>query len=133
MLICLLVTLVVCHMLHTAKVISRHINICNLLLFTFQNSCRNQIPSITFYCNQMLYSVFKKPCHGIYFIFLAGVCLVSQQPPKMDSYPFWKHVAQVILTTKCLKMYVATVNAIIYVCRSVLHIGIAVLTFIYCK
>src|SRR5882762_2123370 len=59
--------------------------------------------------------------------FLASVCAFSQQPPKMDSCPFWTHVAPVILTKKCLRMDVATVNAIIYVCRSVLHMGVAVL------
>ena len=65
-----------------------------------------------------------------YVFFLAGVCSVSRQPPKMDSYPFRTRVAPVILTIKCLGMDVATVNVIFHVCRSVLHIGIAVLIFI---
>jgi len=69
--------------------------------------------------NWLFYSVFKKPCHGMFF-FLAGVFVVSQQPPKMDSYPFRTCVAPVILMTKCLGMDVVTMNAIFYVCRSVL-------------
>src|SRR5882762_8534890 len=51
----------------------------------------------------------------------------------MDSYLFWTCVAPVILTKKCLGMDVATVKPIIYVCRSVLHIVVAALIFIYCR
>src|ERR1700685_996675 len=37
------------------------------------------------------------------------------------------------LTTKCLRTDVASVNAIVYACRYVLHIGISVLIGLYCK
>ena len=69
----------------------------------------------------------------LFFCFLAGVCAVPQRLPKMDGCSFWTGVALLILTTKCLGTDVVSVNAIIYACRYVLHIGISVFIVSYCK
>jgi len=98
------------------------------LNLSLTNTSNQEYPNITVYSKTLSWYIYF-----ILFYFLAGVCAVSRQPLKMDSYPFWTRVAPVILTKKCLGMDVATVNAIIYVCRSVLHIGVAVFIFIYCQ
>jgi hypothetical protein len=56
------------------------------------------------------YSRFRKPCHGVFFFLFSRGVNGLWQLPKMVGYPFGAHVAQAILTAKCLGTDVAVLN-----------------------